>query len=86
MLTLKPESIPGTEEAIKILNKIPIPIINNPIYRQFLALIGSSLRIIKNATTPPIIPIKIGNKYHALLLGFSGYVISLSTLCSYFFL
>lgn len=43
-----------------------------PKYKQFFAFFGSSLRKIKYAITPPIIPKNIGNKNHRLLLGFSG--------------
>ena len=85
MLTLKPESIPGTDDATKILNKIPIPIIANPMYRQFFALFGSSFRIIKNAIIPPIIPMRIGSKYHALLLGFGVYAIPYVLFAATFF-
>ena len=35
-----------------------------PIFRQFLALIGSSCFITKYAMTPPIIPKSIGKRYH----------------------
>ena len=73
MLTSKPESNPGIDEAIKILKIIPITINAKPRYKQFFAFRGSSWRKIKNAMTPPITPNKIGNKNHALLLGFSGY-------------
>ena len=44
-----------------------------PRYKQFFALRGSSWRKIKNAIIPPMTPKNIGNKNHALLLGFSGY-------------
>ncbi len=78
MFTLKPESIPGTEAAMKIFSNIPKIIKANPRYKQFLALRGSSLRKIKNAMIPPMIPKKTGNKNHALLLCFSGYDIFFS--------
>ena len=72
MLTLNPESNPGMDEATIMLKIIPIIISTIPRYKQFLALRGSSFRKIKNAIIPPIIPKNIGNKNHALLLGFSG--------------
>jgi len=73
MFTLKPGSIPGIDGPIKILKIIPININAKPRYKQFFALRGSSCRKIKNAIIPPITPKNIGNKNHALLLGFSGY-------------
>lgn len=73
MLTLKPESKPGTVDAIKTLKIMPITMNTIPRYKQFLALRESSFRKIKNAIIPPIIPKKIGNRNHALLLVFSGY-------------
>jgi len=73
VFTLKPESIPGIDEARKIFKIIPISINTKPKYKQFFALRGSSWRKIKNAIIPPITPKNIGNKNHALLLGFSGY-------------
>ncbi len=73
MFTLKPESIPGIDGPIKILKIIPININVKPRYKQFFALRGSSCRKIKNAIIPPMTPTNIGNKNHALLLGFSGY-------------
>jgi len=77
MFTLKPGSNPGIDEAIKILKIIPIAINAKPRYKQFFAFRGSSWRKIKNATIPPMTPNNIGNKNHALLLGFSGYDIIL---------
>ena len=76
MFTLKPESIPGIDEARKIFKIIPISINTKPKYKQFFALRGSSWRKIKNAIIPPMTPKNIGNKNHALLLCFSGYDIS----------
>ena len=73
MFTLKPESKPGIDAAMKTFSKIPKIIKANPRYKQFLALRGSSFRKIKNAMIPPMIPKKIGSKNHALLLCFSGY-------------
>ena len=70
-LTLNPESNSGIDDVMMMLKIIPINIKMIPKYRQFLALRGSSPRMMKNAITPPIIPKNIGNKYHALLLGFS---------------
>ena len=77
MLTLKPESKPGTDGAIKTSRIIPITINTIPTYKQFLALRGSSFRKIKNAIIPPIIPTRIGSRNHALLRVFSGYDISI---------
>ena len=73
MFTLKPESNPGMDAAMKIFNMIPKIMKAIPKYKQFLALRGSSCRIIKNAIIPPMTPKKIGNKNHALLRVFSGY-------------
>jgi len=73
MFTLNPESKPGIEVEMMMFNMIPKTINASPRYRQFLALRGSSLRKIKNAIIPPMIPKKIGSKNHALLLCFSGY-------------
>jgi hypothetical protein len=72
MFTLKPESKPGTDDAMKIFRIIPKIINAIPRYKQFFAFGRSSCRKIKNATIPPIIPKKIGSKNQTLLLGFSG--------------
>jgi len=72
MFTLKPESKPGTDDAIKIFRMIPKIINAIPRYKQFFALGKSSCRKIKNAIIPPITPKKIGSKNQTLLLGFSG--------------
>jgi len=77
MFTLKSGSKPGIDEAINILKIIPITINAKPRYKQFFAFRGSSWRKIKNAIIPPMTPNNIGNKNHALLLGFSGYDIIL---------
>jgi len=42
---------------------------------HFLAFGRSSFLITKYAIIPPIIPKKIGKRYHQLLLRFSGYII-----------
>lgn len=75
--------MPGIDEATKILKIIPMIIKITPRYKQFLALLGSSWRKIKNAINPPIIPKNTGNKNHALLLGFSGYAMILKLFCDY---
>ncbi len=77
MLTSKPESNPGIDEAIKTLKIIPISMNTKPRYNQFFAVRGSSWRKIKYAISPPLTPKNSGNKNHALLLGFSGYDIIL---------
>lgn len=72
MFTLNPDSMPGIDDATKILKIIPIIMNTIPKYKQFLALFGSSFRKTKNAMIPPIMPKKIGNKNHVLLLDFTG--------------
>ncbi|KKK86610.1 hypothetical protein LCGC14_2761520 [marine sediment metagenome] len=47
----------------------------NPTHKQFFAFFRSSFFITKYEITPPIIENKIGNRYHQLLLGRSGYMI-----------
>ncbi len=76
MLTLKPESKPGSDAPIAMLNIIPIIMNIIPKYKQFFAFDGLSDLKTKNAIIPPIIPKNIGNKNHALLLCFSGYDMS----------
>ncbi len=49
------------------LRPIPIARLIIPIIRQFLAIFGESPRNTKNPMSPPIIPRKIGKRYHALL-------------------
>ena len=50
-----------------ILSAIPIAMVIIPIIKQFLAIFGESRRNKKNPMIPPIIPRKIGKRYHALL-------------------
>jgi len=61
------------DTSYSVKNKLIIkPIVPSmiPKYRQFLALIGSSLRNTKYVMMPPINPKNIGKIYHQLLLFF----------------
>jgi len=64
--------MPGIDDPTIMLKTIPTIMKTSPKNKHFFALLGSSRRKNKYATTPPIIPNDIGNKNHKLLLGFSG--------------